>query len=120
MQKLADTITLMAKTGLFFANADGEYAQEEKDFIDNFIASTENIGDIGEELKAQVLDALNHTYTLDDIIQETKTLLDGFTPLEQNAIKSSLDAFVNHVINVDNKKTDAEKDNYLEWQKAIQ
>ena len=30
MQKLVNTIKLMAKTGLFFAHADGEYSDKEK------------------------------------------------------------------------------------------
>ena len=45
MEKLINTITLMAKTGLFFASADGDYSDKEKNFIDGFISGIENIGD---------------------------------------------------------------------------
>ena len=41
MEKLANVVRLMAKTGLFFANCDGQYAQPEKDFIHGFIAQIE-------------------------------------------------------------------------------
>ena len=37
MEKLENVVRLMAKTGLFFANCDGQYAQPEKDFIEGFI-----------------------------------------------------------------------------------
>ena len=103
MEKLINTITLMAKTGLFFASADGE----------------ENIGDIDDELKAKVNDATSHTYTLDEIVKETQQLLEGFSPDEQSAIKKSLKAFVNKVIDADCERKGVEQENYLAWKKAI-
>ena len=119
MQKLADTITLMAKTGLFFAHADGEYSAQEKQFITDFILGIEKIGDMEVGLKAKVMDAVNHTYTLEGIIGDTKALLDGFNADEQNAIRKSLVAFVNHVILADGKRCSAEQENYLKWKQAL-
>ena len=62
----------MAKTGLFFASADGDYSDKEKNFIEGFISGIENIGDIDDELKAKVNDATSHTYTLDEIVSFSK------------------------------------------------
>ena len=39
MDKLIAVIKLVAKTGLFFANVDGEYDAKEREFIENFIAN---------------------------------------------------------------------------------
>ena len=97
MEKLINTITLMAKTGLFFASADGDYSDKEKNFID----------------------ATSHTYTLDEIVKETQQLLEGFSPDEQSAIKKSLKAFVNKVIDADCTRKGVEQENYLAWKKAI-
>ena len=119
MEKLINTITLMAKTGLFFASADGDYSQQEKDFIEGFVGGIENIGDIDDELKAKVKDATKHTYTLEEIVKETLELLDGFTPTEQQAIKESLRAFVSKVIDADFERKGIEQDNYLLWIKAL-
>ena len=119
MEKLINTITLMAKTGLFFASADGDYSDKEKNFIEGFISGIENIGDIDDELKTKVNDATSHTYTLDEIVKETQQLLEGFSPDEQSAIKKSLKAFVNKVIDADCERKSTEQENYLAWKKAI-
>ena len=71
MEKLVNTIKLMAKSGLFFANCDGEVSIHEKEFIKNFLGSILEVGTIDEGLKNDVKDTLNHTYTLEDIIEET-------------------------------------------------
>ena len=120
MQKLADTIKLMAKTGLFFANADGEYTESEKKFVTDFILGIENIGDMEVGLKAQIMDTVNHSYTLDEIITETNALLEGFTSQEQKAIRTSLKAFINNVIQADGVRCKAEQENYIAWKKAIE
>lgn len=119
MQKLIDTIKLMAKTGLFFANADGDYSDKEKQFITDFVLGIEKIGDLETELKAQVLDAVNHTYTFDEIVDETSSLLEGFCPEEQDAIKKSLEAFVRQVITIDGKCRQEEHEFYIRWRQAI-
>jgi hypothetical protein len=119
MQKLADTITLMAKTGLFFANADGQYTESEKKYITDFVMGIEQVGDLDEALKAQVLDTVNHSYTLDDIVAETKALLDGFNGDEQHAIKKSLSAFADEVIMADGNRCTAEQENYINWKSAL-
>lgn len=119
MQKLADTITLMAKTGLFFANADGQYTESEKKFITDFVLGIEKVGDMEEALKAQVMDTVNHAYTLEGVVAETKALLGGFNPDEQLAIKKSLRAFANQVIMADGNRCTTEQENYINWKKAL-
>lgn len=119
MQKLIDTIKLMAKTGLFFANADGDYSEKEKQYITDFILGIEKIGDLEVGLKAQVLDTINHTYTFEEIVSETRSLLEGFSTEEQDAIRKSLKAFVNQVITIDGKRRKEEQDYYLRWRQAI-
>lgn len=119
MQKLVDTIKLMAKTGLFFANADGNYSESEKKFITDFILGIEQVGDLEIGLKAQVLDTVNHSYTFEEIVAETRQVLDGFSKQEQEAIKKSLKAFVNEVINIDGERKKVEQEYYLQWRQAI-
>ena len=58
MNKIVSVIKLMAQTGLFFANVDGQYDSKEKEFIENFVASIEQVGDLEPELKADVTGSL--------------------------------------------------------------
>lgn len=119
MDKLIAVIKLVAKTGLFFANVDGEYDTKEREFIENFIANIEEVGSIEDELKYDVKDTLNHTYTLDDIVSDTKALIDGFNDEESDAILKTLNAFVTNVIKADGKVVDEEATTYNEWRAQL-
>ena len=79
----------------------------------------ELIGDVDSELKAQVMDSVNHAYSLDEIVAETQALLSGFSLEEQKAIRQSMEAFVNDIIMADGNRCSAEQENYSKWKEAI-
>jgi hypothetical protein len=119
MEKIFDIIKLTAKTGLMFANCDGNYSDREKEFIDGFIAGIEQFGDVDEQLKADVLDTLNHQYELYPVIAETKAFLDGFNVLEKALILKSINDFAKKVIMADKDIKEAEKNNYEIWAREL-
>ena len=117
--KLKDTITLTAKAGLFFANCDGDFSQRENDFIEGYIASIEDVGEIPEDLKVEVRDTLNHRYTLDGIIAETNDLVSGFNDDERKAILFTLRQFILKVISADARVKTKEVECYDQWLEAV-
>lgn len=119
MDKIVNVIKLMAQTGLFFANVDGQYDSKEQEFIENFIASIEQIGELEPELKADVTDSLNHSYELPAIIEATKDLVDGFSEQERAAILGSIQSFIERVINIDGEVHPAEAENFNQWKAAF-
>lgn len=119
MEKLENVVRLMAKTGLFFANCDGQYAQPEKDFIEGFIAQIEQIGTIDETLKKEVTGAIDRKYTLEEIVRDTQEVLEGFNRDEQKAILLTIDAFVAKVIKADKRMAEAENANRMAWKKQF-
>lgn len=119
MEKLVNTIKLMAKSGLFFANCDGEVSIHEKEFIKNFLGSILEVGTIDDGLKNDVKDTLNHTYTLEDIIEETKQLVDGFNDDERKAILVTMSGFISKVISADGRFDPKEHGNYTQWKAAV-
>ena len=119
MDKIVNVIKLMAQTGLFFANVDGQYDSKEKEFIENFIASIEQVGELEAEVKADVTDSLNHTYELPAIIEATKDLVDGFSEQERAAILGSIQSFIERVINIDGIVHPAEVENFKLWKAAF-
>ena len=119
MEKLANVVRLMAKTGLFFANCDGQYAQPEKDFIKSFIAQIEQVGTIDEELKREVTGAIDRKYTPEEIVRDTQEVLEGFNRDEQKAILLTIDAFVAKVIKADKRMAEAENANRMAWKKQF-
>ncbi len=119
MEKIIDTIKLMAKTGLFFANSDGNFAERERDFLENFVGGIESVGDISDELKAEVKDTLNHSYDLDGIVRETLQLVEGFNDDERKAILVTTSLFIRKVILSDTRVESKERENYELWKKAV-
>lgn len=112
-------IKLVAKTGLFFAHADGEYDVREKKFIDGFIDKLAQIGPV-DEVKAELEVSLAKAYTLDEIVAETKDLLVSFNMPEQDVIKLTLRQFVANVINSDCVEKKAETELFRDWIKALE
>ena len=119
MDKIVNVIKLMAQTGLFFANVDGQYDSKEQEFIENFITGIEQIGELEPELKADVTDSLNHSYELPAIIEATKDLVDGFSEQERAAILGSIQSFIERVINIDGEVHPAEAENFNQWKAAF-
>ena len=119
MEKLIDTIKLTAKAGLFFASCDGDFSAKEVEFIEGYIESIEDVGEIPEELKEEVRDTLNHTYTIDEIIDETKRLVEGFNEDERKAILFVLRQFILKVIAADGRVKTREVECYDQWIAAV-
>ena len=112
MEKIVNVVKLMAKTGLFFANCDGNYDQRERDFIENFISSIEMVGDVDPALKQSLKDSLQ-------IVSDTKDLTDGFNEDERKVILITIDNFISNVVKLDGELCQKEKTNYESWQKAF-
>ena len=119
MEKLTNVVRLMTKTGLFFANCDGQYAQSEKSFIERFIAQMEQVGSVDEELKCDVADATSRKYSFEEVVQDTQTLLDGFNSDERKVILLTIDAFIQKVIKADKRIAEAENIHYESWKKQF-
>lgn len=107
-------VSLVVKTGLFFAAADGKYDVKEKNFIASFIDKLSAIGPV-DEVKGMLEDSINHQYLLSDIIDETNELLNDFNERERAAIKVMLLGFVEQVIAADGVQHKVEKQNLEAW-----
>ena len=118
-EKLKDSIVLTAKAGLFFANCDGQFSQKENDFIEGYIASIEDVGEIPDDLKAELRDTLNHRCALEDIIAETMDLVSGFNDDERKAILFTLRQFILKVISADARVKTKEVECYDRWLEAV-
>jgi len=111
-------IGLMAETGLFFAKADGQYDNAEKDFIENFLKNLGQYGDVSE-VKETVEGALGKTFTLDKIVADTQDLVKGFNDTEKAAILATIGGFIAKLIASDGVEHPAEKANFDAWKKAL-
>ncbi len=114
------TAILLAKTGLFFANCDGVYDEQEQKFIENFIGELKNAeSHITNEVLASVAKTIDRTYTLTDIISETKDYLAPFNSDEKKVILDAFSDFIGNVINADSVLADKEVENFSQWKAAL-
>ena len=118
-KSIESIISLIAKTGLFFANADGTYDARERKFIDRFIKKLEKLGPV-DHVRPLLEGTLQEAYTLDEIVAETKDLLKNFNKVEQSAIKMTLEEYVDDVIGADYVANKAERKTFAAWKKAIE
>jgi len=118
IDSIGKVITLAAKTGLFFAKADGHYDVREQEFIESYIAKLEAFGPV-DEIRGSIEGMLNLTPTLDEVVSDTKALLDDFSGFEQALIRATLISFVKKVIACDGDKCEAEMKNFEAWKDAI-
>lgn len=102
MEAKSKMAILIAKTGIFFANCDGEYDKKEHDFITRYVHELEQEENISEEVKFTITQTLSHKYTYDEIVTETRELLKNFNEVEQQAITEKLQEFITAVIHADN------------------
>jgi len=117
-EAISKVIMLAAKTGLFFAKADGNYNVAEKQFIESFIDKLAAIGPV-DEVKDSLAGLLQRPLTLDEIEADTDSLLDEFNGLERMLVRATLTQFVQRVIAADGQKHEKEAELFEAWQKAI-
>lgn len=115
---ISKVIMLAAKTGLFFAKADGNYNVAEKQFIESFIDKLAAIGPV-DEVKDSLEGLLQRPLTLDEIEADTDSLLNEFNGLERMLVRATLTQFVQRVIAADGQKHEKEVELFEAWQKAI-
>lgn len=120
MVNYSKTAILLAKTGLFFANCDGDYDDREQKFIKNFIEELKNAeSHITNDVLALVAKTIDSTYTLSDIISETKAYLAPFNSDEKKVVLDAFSEFIDNVINADSILVDKEVENFSQWKTAL-
>lgn len=115
MNTIEKSAVLYAKTGVFFANCDGEYDEREKDFILRFVGELEKQESISEATKAAIGNVLNTPQSFADVVKDTRNLLQDFNEAEQKAILDQFNEFIKCVIDADGKLHPNEEKYFEEW-----
>ena len=79
MNKLKEIQMLVARTGVFFANCDGEYDKLEDKFISEFILQMIKDGIEIEDSLKELIDIKSEKCSIDDIINSTKEFFNQVT-----------------------------------------
>ena len=112
-------VELVAKTGVFFGAADGNYDDKEKAFVNLFIGFLKAQANINADVEELVRKSTQSSYSLQYIIDETKKAVDGLSADERKSTLDSLANFINTVICIDGVEDSEEKANFELWKKAL-
>ncbi|MCQ2218520.1 MAG: hypothetical protein MJZ33_08585 [Paludibacteraceae bacterium] len=113
--------TLMAKLGVYFGAADGDYSDKEKAFVNLFIGLLKTQGNIDMGIEEVIRSTTDKTYTLDELVAEAKEFLQqkDTDPAEVKTTIKTMNQFIETVIQIDGTRTSEEDAEFAKWQKAI-
>ncbi|MBQ7690614.1 MAG: TerB family tellurite resistance protein [Muribaculaceae bacterium] len=117
-QLLEQVIRLVARTGLFFAKADGQYSERERVFVQAFIDLLARQGDAAQA-RALVDDATSERISLDSLVHDTRQVLAQLPPDDADVVKLLLYAFINDVVKADGDTCEAEREAQRQWCAAL-
>lgn len=112
-------VKLAAEIGLFFAKVDNDYDEREKEFLVGYIKELEKSNPLSEEEKSLISEMSEHHFTLNEVIQDTKDLLEEYREEDRNPLLNTISVLINQVINADGKVTKEEADSFASWRKEF-
>ncbi len=115
MNKRKETQILVARTGVFFANCDGEYDKLEDKFISEFVLQMIKDGIEIEDSLKELIDIKSEKCTIDDVINSTKELLHQVNGEERTQIVDMLKDFIEKIINADGVVHSNEEKYFNQW-----
>lgn len=115
MNKRKELQLLIAKTGVFFANCDGEYDKLEDKFISEFILAMIKDGIEIEDSLKEVIDIKSEKYTIDDIINSTKEFFEVLSEDKKTIAIDILKDFIEKNINADGVVHSNEEKYFNQW-----
>ena len=107
---------LMAQTGLFFAQSDGNYTPQERECIKNlermFIDCTD---DVNYDALYRVFEGIDRPYTFEEIISMTHRLVDDITEKNRKIILDGISGFIREIVGKNPHEGTTESDFYQAW-----
>ena len=119
MNKNKQLLVLMAKTGVFFAKADGQVDERERKAVSAFLENMNDEMDLMENIQVLTDRYMAQDLTLDDIVGETNAYFEGYNDFERKSLLNSIAQFIETVISADGIRTLEEKQFYLGWQQRL-
>jgi len=115
-----EVISLFCKLGYLFANCDGKYDNQEKQFISQFINGMVDHKSISVEEGERLISTDYTSLTFDSVVNDIKAII-SLCPIEQKEnLLNEFNIFVEDLIEVDGVIAEEEKVLHERWINAIQ
>ncbi len=117
--KKKEVLLLSAKTGLFFANCDGEFDDTESKFISDYILEIIHAGIDIEDTMEDLIKLKGEITTIEELISYTKEFLYKLSDDEKPIIISELKTFIEGLISIDGVVHPKETEYFNKWKKEL-
>lgn len=119
MNKKVKMIELCSKIGVFFGSCDGNYSDDERNFVSSFINKLKTEDTINNEVENLMNGVLEKSYTIEEIIDETNQILEGLGKDDKKYLKDLLCQFIESVIKADGVLHPNEIKFYEQWNHSV-
>ena len=114
-----ELLTIMAKTGVYFARLNDEIGPKESAAITSFLKNMKEDMEIDIDVDQLLVKLAARNITLDEVVSLTKDYLGSFNEFEKKSLLNSISKFIETVIKADGIETLEEKQEYLFWQQRL-
>lgn len=111
-------IRLAAKVGLFFACVDGEYSDAERQYIESFVSQLSALAP-DDDASRYLGDPLSEDLTTEQLIADTKEILDDFNAFERPIACRAIIALATDVVNADGTEKPKEREALKQFVAAL-
>lgn len=119
MNPILEFAELIIKTGVLFANCDGQFDEREEKFIQTFTNSLLQEQIIDSESQNHLVSMSKETYTFESVSEDTVRYLSSFNEVEKTRIKGVLKKFIEELIAADSEYASQEIELYERWKKEV-
>lgn len=117
--KLDELYSLCAKIGVFFAKSDGVYRDCEDGFLKYYLLHLSDDIKVNQDAKNKVNAALKSSYSIEEIIDESKAYLSAYSGEEREKIVEVLSVLIDKIIKVDGEEHPDELRYYEQWKEEV-
>ncbi|MEE0917546.1 MAG: hypothetical protein UIQ67_04485 [Bacteroidales bacterium] len=115
MSRKKEVLLLAAKTGLFFANCDGEFDNKESKFISDYILEIMHAGIDIEDTMEDLIKLKGEKHTIEELIDYTKNFLKTLDEDDKCITLSEMKKFIENLINIDGVVHPNEEKYFEQW-----
>jgi hypothetical protein len=110
---------LCAKIGAFFSNCDGNFSEEEKNFLEKYLKLVDTNLTPDDNHQLSIEDVMSFNSTIEEIISETNKFLSRYEDNERIAVSGMLTALIDQIIKVDGEEHPNEIAYLEQWKKEV-
>jgi uncharacterized membrane protein YebE (DUF533 family) len=119
LKRRDEFMLLIVKVGVYVAKCDGVFSKEERIEIDSFKGEINTSPVVPEQIRRRIDEILNSNILLQEIVMDTKQLLEPQSDSSRKELLKFLDNFIQRVVYSDGVYHQKEEEFIVQWNKEF-